>query len=77
MTSPVEPRPSDTPTPAGDPAAPAAAPQDGTPPEPRRKVVVEEKMPAALWVRVLIYVVGAHFFAGFLYLLFVLGAHNQ
>ncbi|QNP69067.1 small hydrophobic protein [Streptomyces roseirectus] len=34
----------------------------------------EERFPRGLWVRLLIYVVGGHLFAGFLWLLFELGA---
>ncbi|MEV0695965.1 MULTISPECIES: DUF6126 family protein [unclassified Streptomyces] len=35
---------------------------------------LEEKFPRALWVRLFVYVVVGHVFAGFIYLLFALGA---
>ncbi|GAB2830036.1 DUF6126 family protein [Streptomyces chlorus] len=35
---------------------------------------MEEKFPRALWVRLFVYVVVGHLFAGFIYLLFELGA---
>ncbi|GAB2462091.1 MULTISPECIES: DUF6126 family protein [Streptomyces] len=35
---------------------------------------LEEKFPRALWVRLFVYVVVGHLFAGFIYLLFELGA---
>ncbi|WP_328500657.1 DUF6126 family protein [Streptomyces sp. NBC_00457] len=35
---------------------------------------MEEKFPRALWVRLIIYLVVGHVFAGFVYLLFELGA---
>ena len=35
---------------------------------------MEEKFPRALWVRLIIYLVVGHVFAGFVYLLFALGA---
>ncbi|MFJ3659530.1 DUF6126 family protein [Streptomyces sp. NPDC090119] len=37
---------------------------------------IEDKLPPALWVRVIIYVVLGHLLAAFLYLLFTLGAKN-
>ncbi|MFI6334243.1 DUF6126 family protein [Streptomyces sp. NPDC050535] len=46
-----------------------------TEPTPRRSM--EDKLPPALWVRLLIYVAVGHLFAGFVYLLFTLGAQNQ
>ncbi|MFF7333158.1 DUF6126 family protein [Streptomyces sp. NPDC090306] len=35
---------------------------------------MEEKFPRALWIRLLIYIAVGHFFAGFIYLLFSVGA---
>jgi hypothetical protein len=35
---------------------------------------MEEKFPRALWVRLIIYIAAGHAFAGFLYLLFAVGA---
>ncbi|MFJ8079525.1 DUF6126 family protein [Streptomyces sp. NPDC096205] len=35
---------------------------------------IEEKFPRTLWIRLLIYIVAGHVFAGFLYLLFEVGA---
>lgn len=58
----------ETPDPGVDSSHPTGAP---------RRRSMEEKMPRALWVRIVVYVVGAHFFAAFLYLLFTLGAHNR
>ncbi|MEF9907867.1 DUF6126 family protein [Streptomyces sp. P9-A2] len=37
---------------------------------------LEEKFPRALWVRLFVYVVVGHLFAGFIYLLFELGARQ-
>ncbi|MFF0384477.1 DUF6126 family protein [Streptomyces sp. NPDC004673] len=37
---------------------------------------IEDKLPPALWVRVIIYVVLGHLLAAFLYLLFTLGAKS-
>ncbi|MEV7341217.1 DUF6126 family protein [Streptomyces sp. NPDC093544] len=42
---------------------------------PRRDM--DDKLPRALWVRLIIYVAVGHLFAGFVYLLFTLGAQNQ
>jgi hypothetical protein len=39
--------------------------------------VPEDKFPRGLWIRLFVYVVAGHIFAGFFYLLFVLGAKNQ
>lgn len=50
---------------------------ESEPPEPRRRMVLEEKFPRALWVRLIIYVAVGHVFAFFVYLLFVLGGQNQ
>ncbi|MGP4047017.1 DUF6126 family protein [Streptomyces sp. 2A115] len=38
---------------------------------------MEEKLPRALWVRLIVYVAVGHLFAAFLYLLFSLGAQGQ
>ncbi|MGW6022451.1 DUF6126 family protein [Streptomyces sp. NPDC055099] len=38
---------------------------------------MEEKLPRALWIRLIIYVAVGHVFAAFIYLLFTLGAQNQ
>ncbi|MGW3728159.1 DUF6126 family protein [Streptomyces sp. F001] len=35
---------------------------------------LEQKFPRAIWVRLLIYIAAGHVFAGFLYLLFEVGA---
>ncbi|AWW36653.1 MULTISPECIES: DUF6126 family protein [Streptomyces] len=35
---------------------------------------IEEKLPRGIWVRLLIYIAAGHVFAGFLYLLFEVGA---
>jgi hypothetical protein len=35
---------------------------------------MEEKFPRALWVRLFVYIVAGHLFAGFVYLLFEVGA---
>ncbi|MGC0328436.1 hypothetical protein RKD23_001426 [Streptomyces sp. SAI-170] len=35
---------------------------------------IEEKFPRTLWIRLLIYIAAGHVFAGFLYLLFEVGA---
>ncbi|GHB31662.1 hypothetical protein GCM10010377_22310 [Streptomyces viridiviolaceus] len=35
---------------------------------------MEEKFPRALWIRLIIYVAVGHAFAGFIYLLFEVGA---
>ncbi|MFD7437824.1 DUF6126 family protein [Streptomyces sp. NPDC059861] len=35
---------------------------------------LEQKIPRAIWVRLLIYIVAGHLFAAFLYLLFEVGA---
>jgi hypothetical protein len=35
---------------------------------------IEQKFPRTLWVRLLIYIAAGHVFAGFLYLLFEVGA---
>jgi hypothetical protein len=35
---------------------------------------LEQKFPRILWVRLLIYIAAGHVFAGFLYLLFEVGA---
>ncbi|MFJ5779155.1 DUF6126 family protein [Streptomyces sp. NPDC093094] len=35
---------------------------------------IEQKFPRTLWVRLLIYIAAGHVFAGFLYLLFAVGA---
>ncbi|ELP67299.1 DUF6126 family protein [Streptomyces sp. WI04-05B] len=35
---------------------------------------MEEKFPRALWVRLIIYIAVGHLFAGFIYLLFEVGA---
>ncbi|MFD7408502.1 DUF6126 family protein [Streptomyces sp. NPDC059866] len=35
---------------------------------------IEQKFPRAIWVRLLIYIAAGHVFAGFLYLLFEVGA---
>ncbi|MEU2388875.1 DUF6126 family protein [Streptomyces sp. NPDC012461] len=35
---------------------------------------MEEKFPRALWVRLFVYVVAGHVVAGFIYLLFTVGA---
>lgn len=35
---------------------------------------MEEKFPRALWVRLIVYIAVGHLFAGFIYLLFELGA---
>ncbi|MFF2502324.1 DUF6126 family protein [Streptomyces sp. NPDC058067] len=35
---------------------------------------LEEKLPRGIWVRLLVYVFAGHIVAGFLYLLFTLGA---
>jgi hypothetical protein len=35
---------------------------------------LEQKFPRTLWVRLLIYIAAGHVFAGFLYLLFEVGA---
>ncbi|MFB9463383.1 DUF6126 family protein [Streptomyces cinereospinus] len=35
---------------------------------------IEQKLPRAIWVRLLVYVVAGHLFAAFLYLLFETGA---
>jgi hypothetical protein len=40
---------------------------------PRRRVM-EEKFPRALWVRLIIYIAVGHLFAGFIFLLFEVGA---
>ncbi|MFD4791173.1 DUF6126 family protein [Streptomyces sp. NPDC058459] len=37
---------------------------------------IEDKLPPALWVRVIIYVVLGHLLAAFLYLLFTLGGRS-
>ncbi|MFG3043575.1 DUF6126 family protein [Streptomyces sp. NPDC048202] len=37
---------------------------------------IEDKLPPALWVRVIIYVVLGHLLAAFLFLLFTLGAKS-
>ena len=42
---------------------------------PRRSM--DDKLPRALWVRLIIYVAVGHLFAAFVYLLFTLGAQNQ
>ncbi|MET8945014.1 DUF6126 family protein [Streptomyces sp. NPDC004542] len=34
----------------------------------------EEKFPPSLWIRLIIYIAVGHLFAGFLYLLFAVGA---
>ncbi len=46
-------------------------------PQPERRMVLQEKFPRALWVRLIIYVAVGHVFAFFVYLLFVLGGKNQ
>ncbi|MFF4209305.1 DUF6126 family protein [Streptomyces sp. NPDC001796] len=43
-------------------------------PEPRPRRVMEEKFPRGLWVRLIVYIAVGHLFAGFIYLLFQLGA---
>lgn len=50
-------------------------PEPAGPPE--RRMVLQEKFPRALWVRLIIYVAVGHVFAFFVYLLFVLGGKNQ
>ncbi|MFE9614274.1 DUF6126 family protein [Streptomyces sp. NPDC006012] len=35
---------------------------------------MEEKFPRALWVRLIVYLVAGHVLAGFIYLLFAVGA---
>ncbi|CAL9614365.1 DUF6126 family protein [Streptomyces sp. enrichment culture] len=35
---------------------------------------IEQRFPRTLWVRLLIYIAAGHVFAGFLYLLFEVGA---
>ncbi|MFE1438762.1 DUF6126 family protein [Streptomyces sp. NPDC058739] len=35
---------------------------------------IEQKFPRTLWVRLFIYIAAGHVFAGFLYLLFAVGA---
>jgi hypothetical protein len=42
-----------------------------------RRTSMEDKLPRALWVRLIIYVAVGHLFAAFIYLLFTLGAQNQ
>ncbi|AOW90130.1 MULTISPECIES: DUF6126 family protein [Streptomyces] len=37
---------------------------------------IQDKFPRGLWVRLIIYVVLGHAFAGFLYLLFEVGANS-
>ncbi|MEU1803100.1 DUF6126 family protein [Streptomyces sp. NPDC019937] len=54
----------DRPTPKPDPAT-------GAPPRTTRE---QDRAPIPVAVRVFIYVIGVHVFAGFLYLLFYLGA---
>ncbi|GGO37241.1 hypothetical protein GCM10012286_10380 [Streptomyces lasiicapitis] len=44
---------------------------------PERRMVMQDKFPRALWVRLIIYVAVGHVFAFFVYLLFVLGGKNQ
>ncbi|GHE79900.1 hypothetical protein GCM10018785_55000 [Streptomyces longispororuber] len=46
-------------------------------PQPARRMAMEEKFPRGLWVRLIVYVAVGHLFAGFVYLLFVLGGQNQ
>ncbi|WP_055549342.1 DUF6126 family protein [Streptomyces sp. NBRC 110028] len=57
----------DHPTPNHSPADPARS----TPPRTTRE---QDRAPIPVAVRVFIYVIGVHVFAGFLYLLFYLGA---
>jgi hypothetical protein len=37
---------------------------------------MEEKFPRALWVRLIVYLVAAHVLAGFIFLLFEVGAKH-
>ncbi len=50
---------------------------ESEPQQPARRMSMEEKFPRALWVRLIVYVAVGHLFAGFIYLLFVLGGQNQ
>ncbi len=43
----------------------------------RTRRFVEEKFPRGLVIRLFVYLVVGHFFAFFVYLLFVLGGQNQ
>ncbi|MEV6701661.1 DUF6126 family protein [Streptomyces sp. NPDC051453] len=52
-----------------------AEPDDMT--EPQRQPArrdIEDKLPRGIWVRLLVYVFAGHLVAGFIYLLFTLGA---
>ncbi|MFD3477345.1 DUF6126 family protein [Streptomyces sp. NPDC058695] len=53
----------------------SAEPNDMTEPErqPARRDI-EDKLPRGIWVRLLVYVFAGHLVAGFIYLLFTLGA---
>ncbi|MFG2944719.1 DUF6126 family protein [Streptomyces adustus] len=38
---------------------------------------IEEKFPRALWIRLIIYIAVGHVLAGFIFLLFEIGAQQQ
>ena len=43
---------------------------------PERKSSIEDKFPRSLWIRLIIYIAVGHLFAGFIWLLFELGAQK-
>ncbi|WP_434975521.1 DUF6126 family protein [Streptomyces mesophilus] len=51
----------------------------GATPEPRggTRRFIEDKFPRGLVIRLFVYLIAGHFFAFFVYLLFVLGGRNQ
>jgi hypothetical protein len=53
----------------------SAQPNDVTEPEPQpARRDIEDKLPRGIWVRLLVYIFAGHLVAGFIYLLFTLGA---
>ncbi|MER5439367.1 DUF6126 family protein [Streptomyces sp. NPDC002790] len=55
----------------------AADPTEATlAPAPARRVVIEDKLPRGILIRVLVYVFAGHALAGFIYLLFTLGGNQ-
>ncbi|MFE4673921.1 DUF6126 family protein [Streptomyces sp. NPDC056723] len=52
----------------------SSEPNDVTEPQRPARRDIEDKLPRGIWVRLLVYVFAGHLVAGFIYLLFTLGA---